>query len=127
MALSVKRAPERSSSSNFAPLTQILEAAEGGDDLLAHRPVLATVLDDLETGATAGGLFSEKHGAEPRNGSFVANTKSAMPIVTSSAMCDYVALHYLRKCRSQANNINDLRHPGGSQSSKFSQNTIDNL
>jgi hypothetical protein len=31
-------------------------------DLLAHRPVPGTVLDDLETGATAGGLLSEKHG-----------------------------------------------------------------
>ena len=47
-------------------LAQIFEAAERGDDLLAHRPVLATVLDDLEVGATAGGLFAEKHDAEPR-------------------------------------------------------------
>jgi hypothetical protein len=33
----------------------------------------------------------------------------------------------LCKRRSQTNNINDLRHAGGSQSSKFSQNRIDNL
>ena len=78
MALSAKRAPERSSRSNLPAVAQILEAAEGGDDLLTHRPVLATVLDDLETGATAGGVLSEKHGAEPRNDSFVANTKSAI-------------------------------------------------
>jgi hypothetical protein len=38
-------------------LAQIFEAAERGDDLLAHRPVLATVLDDLEIGATAGVLL----------------------------------------------------------------------
>ena len=47
-------------------LAQIFQATERGDDLLAHRPVLATILDNLEIGATAGGLLSEKHGAEPR-------------------------------------------------------------
>src|SRR6202021_689848 len=47
-------------------LAQLFQATERGDDLLAHRPVLATVLDNLEIGATAGGLLSKKHGAEPR-------------------------------------------------------------
>ena len=47
-------------------LAQILEATERGDDLLAHRPALATALDDLQIGATAGGLLAEIHGVEPR-------------------------------------------------------------
>jgi len=34
-------------------LAQIFQATERGDDLLAHHPVLATVLDNLEIGATA--------------------------------------------------------------------------
>ena len=58
-------------------LAQIFQATERGDDLLAHRPVLATVLDDLQIGATAGGLLSEKHGAEPRRRLFVAHTELA--------------------------------------------------
>jgi hypothetical protein len=65
MALSAKRAPS-AVAAKIARSGANPEAAEGGDDLLAHRPVLAMILDDLETGATGGGLLSEKHGAEPR-------------------------------------------------------------
>ena len=51
-----------------------LNVSRAAIDLLAHRPLPATVLDDLETGATAGGLLSEKM-AEPRNESFVPQHK----------------------------------------------------
>src|ERR1700677_1760395 len=72
-------------------LAQIVQATERGDDLLAHRPVLATVLDNLEIGATAGGLLAEKHGAEPRGDSFVAHTKSTGAPDKSIEIWDYVA------------------------------------
>src|SRR5208337_659817 len=41
------------------------DAAERGDDLLAHRGAFATAFNDLEIGAAAGGLLAEIHGAEP--------------------------------------------------------------
>ena len=44
---------------------QILDAAERGDHLLAHRGAFAAAFDDLEIGAAAGGLLAEIHGAEP--------------------------------------------------------------
>ena len=40
-------------------LLQILDPAERGDHLLAHRRALAPALDDLEIGAAAGGLLAE--------------------------------------------------------------------
>ena len=90
MALSAKRAP----TATAAPIARSgadLQATERGDDLLAHRPVLATVLDNLEIGATAGGLLSEKHGAEPRRQLIRGPHKSAVAPAKSSTICDYVA------------------------------------
>ena len=55
-------------------LTQILDAAEGGDDLLAHRRPLAPAFDDLEIGAAARGLLAKIHGAEPWGDSCVVRT-----------------------------------------------------
>ena len=46
-------------------LAQILDAAERGDDLLAHCRALAPAFDDLQIGAAAGGLLAEIHGTEP--------------------------------------------------------------
>src|ERR1700723_1148021 len=46
-------------------LAQLVEAAERGDYLLAHRRPVAPALDDLQVGAAAGGLLAEIHGAEP--------------------------------------------------------------
>jgi hypothetical protein len=61
MALSAKRAPKRSRRSNCPLWRKSPRRPRAASDLLAHRLVPATVLDDLETGATAGGLLSEKH------------------------------------------------------------------
>jgi hypothetical protein len=49
----------------LAALAQVLDAAEGGDDLLAHRGAFAAAFDDLKIGAAAGGLLAEIHGGEP--------------------------------------------------------------
>ena len=49
---------------------------------------VATVLDDLEIGAAAGGLLSEKHGAKPRGAPLVAHTKSAIAIVNSRVLTE---------------------------------------
>src|SRR5271156_4924908 len=88
----VGEAPARPQQSLQLPaLAQIFQATERGDDLLAHRPVLATILDNLEIGATAGGLLSEKQGAESRRRLIRAHTKSAVAPIKSRALCDYVA------------------------------------
>src|SRR4051812_21444523 len=42
---------------------QLVEAAKGGDDLLADGAALAAVLDDLQVAARAGGLEAKEHGA----------------------------------------------------------------
>src|SRR5260370_40782940 len=49
----------------LAALAQILDPAEGGDDLLAHRHALATAFDDLEICAAARGLLAAIPGSEP--------------------------------------------------------------
>jgi hypothetical protein len=41
---------------------ELVGAAEGGEDVLAVRPVLPTVLHDLQVGARPGGLEAEEHG-----------------------------------------------------------------
>ena len=41
---------------------EFVGAAEGGDDVLAVRAVLPTVLHDLQVGAGPGGLEAEEHG-----------------------------------------------------------------
>ena len=58
-------------------LLQILDPPERGDHLLAHRGALAPALDDLQIGATAGGLLAEIHGGEPNAESIVVRTVSA--------------------------------------------------
>ena len=45
---------------------EFVGAAEGGDDVLAVRGVLAAVLHDLQIGAGPGGLEAEEHGALAR-------------------------------------------------------------
>ena len=50
----------------LAALAQVLDAAEGGDHLLAHSGAFATAFDDLEIGAAARGFLTEIHGAGPR-------------------------------------------------------------
>jgi hypothetical protein len=44
---------------------EFVEAAEGGDDVLANGAVLAAVLDDLQVTARPGLLEAEEHGAPP--------------------------------------------------------------
>ena len=61
IAFAAKRAPDRRSRSN-CPLTQVLDTPEGGDHLLADLCTFAAAFDDLEIGATAGGLLAEVHG-----------------------------------------------------------------
>jgi len=43
-------------------LAQVLDTPEGGDHLLADLCAFAAAFDDLEIGATAGGLLAEVHG-----------------------------------------------------------------
>ena len=47
----------------LAGLLELIESSEGGDDPLPGSSVLPAVLDDLEVGASAGGLGAEEHGA----------------------------------------------------------------
>ncbi len=44
---------------------ELVEAAEGGDDVLANGAVLAAVLDNLQVTARPGLLEAEEHGAPP--------------------------------------------------------------
>ena len=46
----------------LAPRLQLVEPAEGGDDLLANGLALAPALDDLQVAASGGGLVAEIHG-----------------------------------------------------------------
>ena len=46
-------------------LAQILDAAEGGDHLLADLRAVAAAFDDLEVGAPARGLLAKVHDAAP--------------------------------------------------------------
>jgi hypothetical protein len=50
-------------------LAEIFGATERGDDLLAHHVALATVLDNLEIGATTGSPLEEKQSAKPKGDS----------------------------------------------------------
>ena len=67
-----RRSPSRRSARGtqrplqLAALAQVLDAAEGGDHLLAHSGAFATAFDDLEIGAAARGFLTEIHGAGPR-------------------------------------------------------------
>lgn len=42
--------------------SELIEAADGGDDLLADGATFAVVLDQLQVAARAGGLEAEEHG-----------------------------------------------------------------
>src|SRR5271166_2606093 len=56
---------------------QLVDPPERGDHLLADRGALAPALDDLQIGATAGGLLAEIHGGEPGADSILVRTLSA--------------------------------------------------
>src|SRR5271165_6478058 len=57
---------------------QLVDPPERGDHLLADRGALAPALDDLQIGATAGGLLAEIHGGEPDADSIGVRTVSAL-------------------------------------------------
>src|SRR5271155_1621905 len=87
------RAGSRVASGRFSAGTKALESLVESMGI-SHRPILATVLDDLEIGATAGGLLWKNMGAEPSGHSFVAHTNSAVTPTQSSTICACVAPHY---------------------------------
>jgi hypothetical protein len=65
IALSAKRAPERSNRSNCPLRCNSSSRPSVAFPLLAHHGAFAPAFDDLEVGAAAGGLLAEIHGAEP--------------------------------------------------------------
>src|ERR1019366_7668844 len=101
-------------------LAQIFQATERGDDLLAHRPVLATVLDNLEIGATAGGLLSEKHGEEPRRRLIRGPHKIGWSAIKVNNNLSLRGTTLSPKRHPGVNHINDLRPALGSKLSKIS-------
>jgi hypothetical protein len=62
IAFAAKRAPDRSSPLQLSALIQVLDTPERGDHLLADLHACTAAFDDLEIGATAGGLLAEVHG-----------------------------------------------------------------
>src|SRR5580693_7135986 len=62
MALAAKRAPERTSRSNWPLACNSVETPERGNHLLAHRLAVAPAFDDLQIGAPGRGLAAEVHG-----------------------------------------------------------------
>jgi len=99
---------------------QILDAAERGDDLLAHRGTFATAFNDLEIGAAAGGLLAEIHGAEPwerlMRGPHIISKKHRASQTKSKTTWHYI----FAKSTPRSNNINDLPPVSGSQVLKIS-------
>ena len=55
-------------------VAQILDAAERGDNLLAHLRAVAAAFDDLEVGAAARGLLAEIHARNRPSNSFMVRT-----------------------------------------------------
>ena len=101
--------------------TQILDAAERGDDLLAHRRAFAPAFDDLEIGAAAGGLLAEIHGAEPW-GRLMRGPHIIRYQHQASQTKPTTTWHYIfAKLAIRSNNINDLPPAPGSQVLKISQ------
>src|SRR5208337_1062609 len=100
---------------------QILDAAERGDDLLAHRGAFATAFNDLEIGAAGGGLLAEIHGAEPwerlMRGPHIISKKHRASQTKSKTTWHYI----FAKSTPRSNNINDLPPVSGSQVLKISQ------
>src|SRR5208283_5124056 len=83
-------------------LLQILDPSERRDHLLAHRGALAPALDDLQIGATAGGLLAEIHGGKPDTDSILVRTASAYARTKSTEIARDVALHFSARCPSPA-------------------------
>ena len=100
MALSAKRAPKRSRRSN-CPLWRRPRGGRGRRLTCWRTALSPRRFSTIWRQARPPEVFFRKNMAEPRNASFVANTKSSIAIVNSSAMCDYVAAALLRKRRSE--------------------------
>jgi hypothetical protein len=101
-------------------LLQILDPPERRDHLLAHRGALAPALDDLQIGATAGGLLAEIHGGEPGPDSILVRTVSACSPNKSTAIKAKRGTTISPSPPSATNHINGLRHTPMRQLSKIS-------
>src|SRR5271166_4123078 len=101
-------------------LPQILDPPERRDHLLAHRGALAQALDDLQIGATAGGLLAEIHGGEPGADSNLARTLSACSPNKSTTIKAKRGTTISRSLPIAPNHINGLRRTPMRQLSKIS-------
>src|SRR5271157_27936 len=85
---------------------------------------LATAFNDLEIGATAGGLLAEVHGAEPwerlMRGPHIISKKHRASQTKSKTTWHYI----FAKSTPRSNNINDLPPVSGSQVLKISLNGV---
>src|SRR5208337_4506146 len=89
--------------------------------LLAHRGALAPALDDLQIGATAGGLLAEIHGGEPGADSILVRTLSACSPNKSTTIKAKRGTTISRSLPIAPNHINGLRRTPMRQLSKISQ------
>src|SRR5271166_2770949 len=101
-------------------LLQILDPPERRDPLLAHRGALAPALDDLQIGATAGGLLAEIHGGEPGADSILVRTLSACSPNKSTTIKAKRGTTISRSLPIAPNHINGLRRTPMRQLSKIS-------
>src|SRR5208337_497021 len=88
--------------------------------LLAHRGALAPALDDLQIGATAGGLLAEIHGGEPGADSILVRTLSACSPNKSTTIKAKRGTTISRSLPIAPNHINGLRRTPMRQLSKIS-------